>query len=98
MICGQHPTLSRGIFDVNSLFTNIPLNESIKICANQLSENTNTVHNFTKSELTQLLCLATRESYFIFNGLLYKQTDGVAMNSLLAPSLAKTFLPYQERN
>ena len=97
MICGQHPTLSRSIFDVNSLFTNIPLNESIKICVNQLPENTNTVDNFTKSELTQLLCLATRESYFIFNDLLYKQIDGVAMDSPLGPSLAKAFLSYQER-
>ena len=42
-------------------------------------------------------CLATKESYFIFNGLLCKQTDGVAIGSPLGPSLANTFLSYHEK-
>ena len=84
----QDPTLSMGSLDVDSLFTNIPLDETIDICVNQLFENTDTVEGFTKSELKQLLSLATKESYFIFNGLLYKQIDGVAMGSPLGPSLA----------
>ena len=67
-----------GILDVDSLFTNIPLDETIDICVNQLFENTDTVEGFKESELKQLLCLATKESYFIFNGLIYKQIDGVA--------------------
>ena len=87
-----------GSLDVDSLFTNIPLDETIDICINQLFENTDTVEGFTKSELKQLLCLATKESYFIFNGLLYKQTDGVAMGSPLGPSLANAFLSYHEKN
>ena len=45
-----------------------------------------------------MLCLATKESYFIFNGLLNKQTDGVAMGSPFGPSLANTFLSYDEKN
>ena len=84
-ICEQDPTLSMGSLDVDSLFTNIPLDETIDICVNQLFENTDTVEGFTKSELKQLLSLATKESYFIFNGLLYKQIDGVAMTSWTFP-------------
>ena len=42
--------------------------------------------------------MATEESYFIFNGLLYKQIDGVAMGSPLGPSLANAFLSYHEKN
>ena len=72
--------------------------ETIDICVNQLFENTDTIESFTKSELKQLLCLATKESYFIFNGLLYKQIDGVAMGSPLGPSLANAFLSYHEKN
>ena len=87
-----------GSLDVDSLFTNIPLDETIDIYINQLFENTDTVEGFKKSELKQLLCLATKESYFIFNGLLYKQIDGVAMGSPLGPSLANAFLPYYEKN
>ena len=82
--------------DVDSLFTNIPLDETIDICVNQLFENTDTVEGFTKLELKQLLRLATKESYFLFNGLLYKQNDGVAMGSPLGPSLANPFLSYHE--
>ena len=90
-ICEQDPSLSTGSLDVDSLFTNIPLDETIDICINQLFENTDTVEGFTKSELKQLLCLATKESYFIFNGLLYQQTDSVAMGPSLGPSLANAF-------
>ena len=75
----QDPTLSMGSLDVDSLFTNIPLDETIDICVNQLFENTDTVEGFTKSELKHLLSLPTKESYFIFNSLLYKQIDGVTM-------------------
>ena len=49
-----------GSLDVDSLFTNIPLDETVDICVNQLFENTDTVKGFTKSELKQLLCLATK--------------------------------------
>ena len=96
-ICKKDPTLSMGSLDVDSLFTNIPLDETIDICVNQLFENTDTVEGFTKSELKQLLCLATKESHFIFNGLLYKKIDGIAMGSALGPSLANAFLSYHEK-
>ena len=97
-ICEQDPTLTMGSLDVDSLFTNIPLDETIDICINQLFENTDTVEGFKKSELKQLLCLATKESYFIFNDLLYKQIDDVAMGSPLGPCLTNAFLSYYEKN
>ena len=87
-----------GSLDVDSLFTNILLDETIDVCVNQLFENTDTVEGFKKSELKQLLCLAAKEFYFIINGLLYKQIDGVAMGSPLGPSLANAFLSYYEKN
>ena len=83
-----------GSSDVNSLFTNIPPNETYDICINQLFEKTDTVEGFTKSELKELLCLATKESYFIFNNLLYKQMDGITMGSPLRPSLGNKLLSY----
>ena len=58
-ICEQDPTLSMGSLDVDSLFTNIPLDETIDICINQLFENTDTVEGITNSELKQIICLAT---------------------------------------
>ena len=49
-ICEEEPMLSMGSLDVDSLFTNIPLDETIDICLNQLSEDTNTIEGFTKLE------------------------------------------------
>ena len=59
--------------DVNSLFTNIPLEETIDICTNTLFENMEKVEGLSKIVCQELLSLATKESYFIFNGQLCKQ-------------------------
>ena len=77
--------------DLDSLFTNTHFEEPIDICINQLFENTNTVEGFTKTELKTLLRLTTKESYFIFNGLLYKKIDGVAMDHLFGLLLLTNF-------
>ena len=58
-----------------SHFTNIPLEETIDICTNTLFENTEKIEVLSKIELKELFPLATKESYFIFNGKLYKQVD-----------------------
>ena len=87
-----------GSLGVDSLFTNIPLEETIDICANTLFENTEKVEGLSKIEFKELLFLATKESYFIFNGKLYKQVDGVAMSSPLGPTLANAFLAHFEKN
>ena len=64
----QDPTLSMGCLGVKSFFTNILLNETIDVCINHLFESTDTVEGFKKSEIKQL-CLARKESNFIFSGL-----------------------------
>ena len=56
------------------------------------------VHGLKKYQFNDLLSLATKESYFIFNNILFKQIDGVAMGSPLGTSLANTFLAYYEQN
>ena len=80
-IVEQDSEFFMGSLDVDSLFTSIPLEETINICANTLFENTEKVEGLSKIEFKELLFLATKESYFIFNGKLYKQVDGVAMGS-----------------
>ena len=51
----------------------------------------------SKSELYYLLKLATSESSFIFDNILYKQIDGIAMGLPLGPSLANAFLCHYEK-
>ena len=57
-----------GSLDVDFLFNNIPLEETIYICTNTFFWNTEKVEGFTKIEFKELLSLATKESYFTFNG------------------------------
>ena len=83
-----------GSLDVDSLFTNIPLEETINICTNLLYNNEDIIEGINKSEFKNLLSLATQESYFIFNDVLYKQKDGVAMGSPLGPTMTNFFLSF----
>ena len=67
-----------GSLDVDSLFTNIPLEETIEICTNERFKESETVEGLSKTEFKELLSLATKDSHFIFDWKLYKQIDGVA--------------------
>ena len=51
---------------------------------------------FKRPDLKQLLCLAAKESYIIFNVLLYRQIDDIAIGPSLGPSLASEFLSYHK--
>ena len=48
--------------------------------------------NITKSDLMELLRIATKNQLFQFEGKLYEQVDGVAMGSPLGPLMANAFM------
>ena len=91
-ILNQNPNLFMASLDVDSLFTNIPLDETINIIIEKLFSENETVHNLNKDQFKCLLTLATKESYFLFDGELYQQVDSVAMGSPLGPTLANIFI------
>ena len=74
-------------FDVVSLFTNIPLEETIDIVCRYSARI-----NIPEDKFRQLLLLCTKKVQFTFNGQTYRQLDGVAMWSPLCPILADIFL------
>ena len=82
---------------MDSLFTNIPLEETIKICTESIYDQNDSIESLNKSEFKELLSLATKESYFIFNETLYKQIDVVATGSPLGPTLDNAFLCFFEK-
>ena len=61
-----------------------------------LYNNVDVIEGINKSEFESLLSWATQKSYFMFNGILYKQKDGVAMVSGLGPTMANVFLSLYE--
>ena len=75
-IVDQQHDLFMGSLDTDSLFTNIPLEETIGICTNEVFKEFETVEGLSKAEFKELLSLATKDSHFIFDGTLYKQVDG----------------------
>lgn len=80
-------------FDVESLYTNVPVTESIELILNRIYiDNVKVHHGFTRKELKKLLELTLQDTYFKFNNSIYKQLDGLAMGSSLSPIIANIFL------
>lgn len=84
-------------YDVSSLFTSVPLLETISIIADLVySSVTVPPPSLGKAAFIDLLKLATLDTHFLFNGQIYKQIDGVAMGSPLGPLFANVFLTHLE--
>ena len=76
-------------FDVNDLFTNIPIAETSDIILNS------NIHNHLNLPLQlfkQLLSLSVNDTIFTFNSNYYQQIDGMPMGSPLGPTFANIFL------
>ena len=85
-------------FDVASLFTNVPLQETIDIILHKVYDQQLVTTKIPRNELKTLILLCTTESSFMFEQDYFKQTDGVAMGSPLGPVLANIFMStFEER-
>ena len=79
-------------FDVVSLFTNVPLTETINLIADYVYAETNdSIPSFTKDIFIKLMNLATK-GLFLYKEVLYQQIDGVTMVSPSGPTLANFFM------
>ena len=96
-ITKQDPSLYMTSFDVESLFTNIPLDETTNICLDLLYNNKRKIKGLLRKHCHQLLSYATKKSCFIFNNTYYQQTEGMSMGSPLGPTYANVFLCHHEK-
>ena len=83
-------------FDVKSLFTSIPLTETVSLCVENLYRNQTHIDNLSKSSFRRILEMAMYESFFIFHQKYFKQRDGVAMVFPLEPTLGNVFMCHFE--
>ena len=83
-------------FDVSSFFTNVPLSETIEICADALYNDDLKTPPFPREIFVELMQTATSSVEFSFNDTMHRQIDGVAMGSPLGPALANIFVGYYE--
>ena len=85
-------------FDVSSLFTNVPLDQTIQIIADTIYNSEQPNPNqpiFEKRMFIKLLQLATK-GIFMHKDKFYQQHDGVSMGSPLGPTIANFFLAHME--
>ena len=92
-ITKQNPAYYLVSYDIESLFTNVPILETINIIIQQLFPTDDAIYcGFSKTDFHTLLTLAVSDNTFIFNNQLYKQIEGMAMGSPLGPAFANIFM------
>ena len=80
-------------FDVENLYTNVPVNEAINITLDYMYKPNKLINvPFNRSQMKKLLDLSVCDAPFRFQNKLFKQVDGVAMGNPLAPVLADLWL------
>ena len=82
--------------DVDSLFPNVPLDETIEICVNELFRSSQTVSGLNKQQVLKMISLTIKENVIFFDQNYYSQIDGLDMGSPLGPTLANIFLCHHE--
>ena len=75
-------------FDVESLFTSVPLSKTINIILDWIYNKKMLKTNIRKRTMKKLLKDCWTKSAFSFNNTIYEQIDGVSMGSCLGPVLA----------
>ena len=90
-IADQDPRRFMASLDVESLFTNIPLEETINVSCDSLFSNDSKINNINRIYFEKLLRAALLNNFFNFEGEIYKQIDGVAMGSPLGLTLTNAF-------
>lgn len=77
--------------DVESLFTNVPLIETVDFICETMTNHQIDV-GIPLADLKELILRCTFDIQFLFNGKFYRQRDGIAMGSPLGPVLADIFM------
>ena len=81
-------------FDVESLFTSIPVKEAIDITMERLKDDPTLVGRTALhiSDVRRMLEFCLNNAYFMFEQELYLQTDGLTMGSPISPTVADLFM------
>ena len=81
-------------YDVAALFTSIPVKSAIEVIKKKLEQDTELHQRTTMStqNILDLLEFCLCNTYFLFQGQYYEQTQGAAMGSPMSPGLANLYM------
>ena len=81
-------------FDVESLFTNVPIEGALNAALQRLSTDTSLPArtSLSPSQVTDLLGFVLRATYFSYNGSFYEQQEGAAMGSPVSAVIANLYM------
>ena len=81
-------------FDVESLFTNVPIEDAVKATLHKLENDPSLADrtNLTPAQIADLLTFVLRSTYFQYNGSIYEQKDGAAIGSPVSAVIANIFM------
>ena len=87
-------------FDVESLFTNVPIKGAVKAALCKLENDPSLADctNLTPTQIADLLNFVLRSTYFQYNGSIYEQKDGAAIGSPVSAVIANLYMEeFEER-
>ena len=81
-------------FDVKSLFTKVPIEDSLHIIKDRLEadESLEIRTTLTVQQICQLTELCLKSTYFQYEDMIFEQSDGMAMGSPLSPVVTNIFM------
>lgn len=83
-------------FDVENMYTNIPVTETINIIQTNLQTHSTLPQEYI-TEIIKLLELITEQNYFQFNNEFYIQSEGLPMGSPISGTIANIFMNHIEQ-
>ena len=83
-------------YDVSALFTYIPVQSAIEVTKKKLEQDTELHHRtpMSISNILEMLEFCLCNTYFLFQGQFYKQTQGTAMGSPVSPVVANLYMEF----
>ena len=85
-------------FDVTSLFTNVPIEEAVRVIRDKPREDEDLVERtpLSPDRVAELLSLCLKSIYFSFGGEFYEQRQGAAMGSPVSAVVANLYMEFFE--
>ena len=81
-------------FDVESLFTNVPIDAAVEAALQKLENYPSLAHRttLTPGQIADLLNFVLRSTYFQYNGSIYEQREGAATGSPVSAVIINLYM------